>query len=214
MYAKTPQMRTCKNRALTALVSETNLKRKYLPRNLWREITTKSFVKNYQPNKLGRKKYHPKKSEEKVFTKKSLKRNHYQKLCEKIINQINLEEKNHPNKNLKRKYLPRNLWREITTFCPADLSMMVTYTTSHPASNFMTSKQVTSPPCNSKRLVHGKEMVWASRWSVALSHTHNVGPRPPGCRSWSGGCSELSSQISNMMRFEPAKWSIMLLPFG
>ena len=32
------------------------------------------------------------------------------------------------------------------------------------------SKQVTSPPWNSRRLVHSKEMVWASRWSVAL-HT-------------------------------------------
>ena len=32
----------------------------------------------------------------------------------------------------------------------------------------MTSKQVTSPPWNSRRLVHNKEMVWASRWSVAL----------------------------------------------
>ena len=42
-------------------------------------------------------------------------------------------------------------------------------TSSHPASNFMTSKQVTSPPWNSRRLVHSKEMVWASRWSVALS---------------------------------------------
>ena len=41
-------------------------------------------------------------------------------------------------------------------------------TSSHPASNFMTSKQVTSPPWSSKRLVHSKEMVWASRWSVAL----------------------------------------------
>ena len=28
---------------------------------------------------------------------------------------------------------------------------------------------------NSRRLVHGKEMVWASRWSVALGHIHNVG---------------------------------------
>ena len=34
----------------------------------------------------------------------------------------------------------------------------------------MTSKQVTSPPWNSRRLVHGKEVVWASLWSVAL-HT-------------------------------------------
>ena len=32
----------------------------------------------------------------------------------------------------------------------------------------MTSKQVRSPPWNSRRLVHSKEMVWASRWSVAL----------------------------------------------
>ena len=30
------------------------------------------------------------------------------------------------------------------------------------------SRQVTSPPWNSRRLVHSKEMVWASRWSVAL----------------------------------------------
>ena len=111
MYAKTPQMRTCKNRALTALVSETNLKRKYLPRNLWREITTKSFVKNYQPNKLGRKKYHPKKSEEKVFTKKSLKRNHYQKLCEKIINQINLEKKSSKQKSEEKVFTKKSLKR-------------------------------------------------------------------------------------------------------
>ena len=41
-------------------------------------------------------------------------------------------------------------------------------TSSHAASNFVTSKQVTSPPWNSRRLVHSKEMVWASRWSVAL----------------------------------------------
>ena len=32
----------------------------------------------------------------------------------------------------------------------------------------MTWKQVTSPPWNGRRLVHSKEMVWASRWSVAL----------------------------------------------
>ena len=30
------------------------------------------------------------------------------------------------------------------------------------------SKQVTSPPWNSRRLVHSKEMVWALRWSVEL----------------------------------------------
>ena len=32
----------------------------------------------------------------------------------------------------------------------------------------MTSKQVTLPPWNSRKLVHSKEMVWAWRWSVAL----------------------------------------------
>ena len=51
---------------------------------------------------------------------------------------------------------------------------------------------------NSRRLVHGKEMVWASRWSVALGHIHNVGSRPPGCRSWSGGCNELDCGCCRM----------------
>ena len=32
----------------------------------------------------------------------------------------------------------------------------------------MTSKQVTLPPWNSRKLVHSKAMVWAWRWSVAL----------------------------------------------
>ena len=32
----------------------------------------------------------------------------------------------------------------------------------------MTSKQVTLPPRNSRKLLHSKEMVWAWRWSVAL----------------------------------------------
>ena len=32
----------------------------------------------------------------------------------------------------------------------------------------MTSKQVTLPPWNSRKLAHSKEMVWAWRWSVAL----------------------------------------------
>ena len=35
----------------------------------------------------------------------------------------------------------------------------------------MTSKQVTLPPWNSRKLVHSKEMVWAWRWSVALAHS-------------------------------------------
>ena len=38
----------------------------------------------------------------------------------------------------------------------------------------MTSEQVTSPPWSSRRLVHSKEMVWASRWSVAL-RTFSIG---------------------------------------
>ena len=61
--------------------------------------------------------------------------------------------------------------------------------------SFQTSfhMQLSRPSRPDISLCHpGKEMVWASRWSVALSHTHNVGPRPPGCRSWSGGCSELA----------------------
>ena len=35
-------------------------------------------------------------------------------------------------------------------------------------SKHFTSKHQTSPPWNGRRLVHRKEMVWASRWSVAL----------------------------------------------
>ena len=35
-------------------------------------------------------------------------------------------------------------------------------------SKHFTSKHKTSPPWNSRRLVHSKEMIWASRWSVAL----------------------------------------------
>ena len=35
-------------------------------------------------------------------------------------------------------------------------------------SKHFTSKHKTSPPWNGRRLVHSKEMIWASRWSVAL----------------------------------------------
>ena len=35
-------------------------------------------------------------------------------------------------------------------------------------SKHLTSKHKTSPPWNGRRLVHSKEMIWASRWSVAL----------------------------------------------
>ena len=41
-------------------------------------------------------------------------------------------------------------------------------TSAHITSHRIASKQVTSPPWNSRRLVHSKDMVWASRWSVAL----------------------------------------------
>ena len=41
-------------------------------------------------------------------------------------------------------------------------------------------------------------MVSASRWSVALGHIHNVGSRPPGCRSWLGGCNELACGCCRM----------------
>ena len=35
-------------------------------------------------------------------------------------------------------------------------------------SKHFTSQHKTSPPWNGRRLVHSKEMIWASRWSVAL----------------------------------------------
>ena len=35
-------------------------------------------------------------------------------------------------------------------------------------SKHFTSKHKTSPPWNGRRLVHSKEMIWASRWSVAV----------------------------------------------
>ena len=47
---------------------------------------------------------------------------------------------------------------------PHATSQPTTLPASHPANNFI----LMSPPWNSRRLVHSKEMVWASRWSVAL----------------------------------------------
>ena len=49
----------------------------------------------------------------------------------------------------------------------------VTITWPNPATDIKTSKHFpskhkTSPPWNGRRLVHSKEMIWASRWSVAL----------------------------------------------
>ena len=40
--------------------------------------------------------------------------------------------------------------------------------TSRHQNTYFTSKHKTSPPWNGRRLVHSKEMIWASRWSVAL----------------------------------------------
>ena len=68
-------------------------------------------------------------------------------------------------------------WHDMTWHATSQLTTVAHPTSPHnqphyfisPRSNFMTSKQVTSPPRNSRRrLVHIKEMVWASRWSVAL----------------------------------------------
>ena len=54
-------------------------------------------------------------------------------------------------------------WHDTTQ---AITSHQITW--AHITSTNIASKQVTSPPWNSRRLVHSKEMVWASRWSVAL----------------------------------------------
>ena len=49
-------------------------------------------------------------------------------------------------------------------------------------SNFMTSKQITSPPWNSRRLVHSKEMLWASCWSVPCAHSTGCFQFFPTCQ--------------------------------
>ena len=54
-------------------------------------------------------------------------------------------------------------WHDTTQ---AITSHQITW--AHITSHRIASKQVTSPPWNSRRLVHSKDMVWASRWSVAL----------------------------------------------
>ena len=61
-------------------------------------------------------------------------------------------------------------WHDTTQ---AITSHDVTITWPDPAtdiktSKHFTSKHKTSPPWNGRRLVHSKEMIWASRWSVAL----------------------------------------------
>ena len=53
-------------------------------------------------------------------------------------------------------------WHDTTQ---AITSHQITW--AHITSHRIASKQVTSPPWNSRRLVHSKDMVWASRWSVA-----------------------------------------------
>lgn len=49
------------------------------------------------------------------------------------------------------------------------LMYLMVSTSSHPASNFMTSKQAPSPPWNSRRLAHSKEMVWTSVFRIKKS---------------------------------------------
>ena len=50
---------------------------------------------------------------------------------------------------------------DVTITCPDPATDIKT-------SKHFTSKHKTSPPWNGRRLVHSKEMIWASRWSVAL----------------------------------------------
>ena len=87
--------------------SKKNLKRQYLRRNLWREITTMLFFEKKSTKETWKRKTFQKKSEETVFTKKSLKRNHYQfsfkKKWKKKIFEKQSEEKVFTKKSLKRK---------------------------------------------------------------------------------------------------------------
>ena len=80
-------------------------------------------------------------------------------------------------------------------------------TSSHAASNFMTSKQVTSPPWNSRRLVHSKEMAWASRWSVALRAFYRQILSSSNCKDfffkWHRPPRKLAKEV--FVKFIPAK---------
>ena len=71
----------------------------------------------------------------------------------------------------------------------------------------MTSKQVTSPPWNSRRLVHSKEMAWASRWSVALRAFYRQIHSSSNCKDfffkWHRPPRKLAKEV--FVKFIPAK---------
>ena len=71
----------------------------------------------------------------------------------------------------------------------------------------MTSKQVTSPPWNSRRLVHSKEMAWASRWSVALRAFYKQILSSSNCKDfffkWHRPPRKLAKEV--FVKFIPAK---------
>ena len=71
----------------------------------------------------------------------------------------------------------------------------------------MTSKQVTSPPWNSRRLVHSKEMAWASRWSVALRAFYRQILSSSNCKDfffkWHRPPRKLAKEV--LVKFIPAK---------
>ena len=71
----------------------------------------------------------------------------------------------------------------------------------------MTSKQVTSPPWNSRRLVHSKEMAWASRWSVALRAFYRQILSSSNCKDfffkWHRPPRKLAKEV--FVKFIPAK---------
>ena len=71
----------------------------------------------------------------------------------------------------------------------------------------MTSKPVTSPPWNSRRLVHSKEMAWASRWSVALRAFYRQILSSSNCKDfffkWHRPPRKLAKEV--FVKFIPAK---------
>ena len=71
----------------------------------------------------------------------------------------------------------------------------------------MTSKQVTSPPWNSRRLVHSKEMAWASRWSVALRAFYRQILSSSNCKDFFFKWHRLPRKLAKevFVKFIPAK---------
>ena len=103
---------------------------------------------------------------------------------------------------------------------PSPTSQLISHSssphvTSHEADYFisrrkqlhMTSKQVTSPPWNSRRLVHSKEMAWASRWSVALRAFYRQILSSSNCKDfffkWHRPPRKLAKEV--FVKFIPAK---------